>query len=202
MAVPTVGGSLLAQRQVSEEEAAARAKRAIDQQKAAVGLARVTTVMSVSGNRITTINNHGQTEELVVDDNVRVWRGKYSTGLSQLQPGDHIMAHGRRDPSTGRLIVTDIMANWTSFTGSILSVSGSTFRVQVERPASIFTVVYTADTEFQASRAQDIVEGRKIDVAGLVRQDGSIQATTVTVRDKNGLPTQVGQGTRTLPRAR
>jgi len=202
-AITTVGGVLLfAQRQISDEEAAARAKRAVEQQKAAIELARVTHVVSVSGNRITTINSRGQTEELLADDNVRVWRGKYSTGLSQLQPGDRIMARGRKDPSTGRLIVTEIMANWTSFTGSILSISGNTLRVQVERPAGVFTVTYTADTQFQASRPQDILEGGKIDVAGLVEKDGSIQATTVTVRDKNGVPTQMAQGTRTLPRVR
>ena len=120
-----------------------------------------------------------------------------------LQPGDRIMARGRKDPSTGRLIVTEILANWTSFSGSILSVSGSGFRVQVQCcPVSTFNVSYIGDTEFQASRPEDIAVGGKIDVAGLVQKDGSILATTVIVRDSSGMPTRMGQNARTLPRSR
>lgn len=191
---------MFAQREISAEEAAVQAKNAIARQKAALDLVRIANFVAASGNTITTINDRGQSEQLTVDVNVAVWKGKYSRGLQALDPGDRIMARGRKDPGSGKLIVTEIWANWDSFSGTITSVSNNRITVELDRKIlnlkRLAEVTYNEETTFVSSLPEDLLPGRPVTVAGLVMKDGTLKATTVSVFDESGRPVRMPPGAR------
>ena len=112
------------------------------------------------------------------------------------------MLRGRKDPASGKLIVSDIMANWDSFSGTVVSVADKTFVVELDRKnlglARLASVTYDDQTEFSSSAPEDLVSGRGITVAGLVLKDGTLKGTTITVFNQDGSPARVPAGARIL----
>lgn len=197
-----VGNRLFAQRQITAEEAAEQARIAAIRQKAALELVRIGTLAGISGNTLVVVDYRGQSEQLTIDPSVAVWKSKYSRNLQLLQVGDRVMMCGGKDPRSGKLIVTEIWANWDSFSGTIISVSGDRITVELDRKLldlkRLAEVTHIRETVFIDSQPEDLVTGRGITVAGVVMKDGTLQATTITVFDEFGRPVRMAAGARII----
>jgi len=168
-------------------------------------------VASIHGNSLSIINGQGQPEDLLVDENVSIWRGKDFSGVALagqlIQPGDEVKVRGRIDPVTQKLVATLILVNWTFISGTITAAPASVvfppgnmaFEVTPGRQSPVRKIIYSSATEFIESAPEDMAQGSPIDVVGSVLKDGSIQAATVTVYTATGKPTRMDPNTIVIP---
>jgi len=168
-------------------------------------------VTSVEGNNLAIINGQGQPEDLLIDDNVSIWRGKDFSGVALaaqlLQPGDEIKVRGRIDPATQKLVATLILVNWTFISGTVTAApagvvfppGSKAFEVTPGHQAPVRKITYSSATEFVESAPEDMAQGSLIDVVGSVLKDGSVQAATVTVYTATGKPTRMDPNAIIIP---
>lgn len=164
----------------------------------------VGTVEAISRNVIY-VQSGLQLTALSVDDRTEVWKGKVFHDLSQLEVGDDLTARYRTDAS-GKLVADAIWLNIVNVFAVITKAGDNEFEVFTNPnadPQSAYKkedkfVTVDADTTFEASRREDLIQGRNVQVVGLNLKNGTIQATRVTVYEGNR-PVRMGTTPVTLP---
>jgi hypothetical protein len=155
----------------------------------------VGTVQSVSGNTVYINSSGGGPNGLVAlstDARTEVWKGREFHDLSPVTAGDRVAARYHADAS-GNPVIDAMWLNISNISAVITKVTGNTFEVLTNPnadPQSAYrkenkTIEVDVDTTFESSAQEDLIPGRNVQVVGLELGNGAIQATRVTVYDKN-----------------
>ena len=159
------------------------------------------TVTAISGTRIT-VESGSRRITVATDAATEVWKGTISHRISAVEIGDDFSARCRRDAS-GELVAEAIWLNIVNYFGVI---------TKVERTADAFGMLTNpnadpqsaykkkklkvrvdAGTVFEGSAKDDLRSGREVQMIGLDRKDGTIQATHLVVYE-NKRPVRMGPG--------
>lgn len=90
-------------------------------------------VVAISGEVIYATNSQGPLT-VYLDPRADIWKGAHGSSASVLKVGDSLSVKGYLD-NQGRLVVTSLFANITSFDGVITSLGKDAFAVIVQAPA-------------------------------------------------------------------
>ncbi len=128
------------------------------------GMARVAgEVTAVSGPTVTVKSEDGSTVQVFTTDNTRVMKERGPVKVSDLHPGDGLMAVGNLDPATGTLHAAMVMAEdaaqvkamrenlgKTYITGRVTAVNLDDAKMTVERPDHVAqTIGFDESTSFK-----------------------------------------------------
>jgi hypothetical protein len=149
-------------------------------------------VTLVSGDRMVTLN---------VNSNSRLWKGKLLNGDSAITPGDNVVARCVVSAS-GDLNVTSMWINAVAVLGKIVAVAPGRFTDLTNPnadPASAYkkeikTIGFDTDTNFEASKPEDLWPGREVEIIGVSLDAHTIRATKLVVYEgKQPTRMQTGQ---------
>ena len=140
------------------------------------GMGRVAgEVTSVTGATLTVKAEDGNTVQIVTTDNTRVMKDRGPVKVSDLHPGDGLMAFGNLDPATHTLHAAMVMAEdaaqvkamrenlgKTYITGRVTAVDLDNARMTVERPDHVSqTIGFNETTSFKRA-----VRGERTNAGG------------------------------------
>lgn len=128
------------------------------------GMARAAgEITAVAGNTLTVKAEDGTTVQVVTTDNTRVMKDRATVKISELHPGDGLMAVGNLDPATHTLHAAMVMAEdaaqvkamrenlgKTYITGRVTAVDLDDAQMTVERPDHVTqTIGFDETTSFR-----------------------------------------------------
>lgn len=162
----------------------------------ALGIAR-----TITRDRIL-LQTEGRTAVLFANNETKVWRGKWGTALTAVQPGDRLSVRYR--PDSAHPIILELYANITHVWGRITAVASDRFEVDQNYnadPQSGYRrvkrrITFNSDTKFDESAPQDLRVGRDVDIIGL-ETDANVQATRVTIYEDRA-PIRMPAGARVI----
>jgi Domain of unknown function (DUF5666) len=158
---------------------------------------------AVSGDQIE-VRDGRETHLLYSDPATQVWRGKDFHNFSALQIGDHVSVKYRTDAAS-RNVVVELVANRDKVEGPITRVGPGGFQVDENAGADphsgyrrgLRDIVFDSGTRWEESLPEDLKVGRDVFVMGLKLPSGLLQATRVTVYQRNR-PVRMKPGTRVI----
>ena len=148
-------------------------------------------VVAVDRNQVF-LNSAGGGLTLKMTSAVRIWKGEDGAPLSAIRPGDDLALRGVMD-TDGTFVPSEVWVNITALDGMITKLDGSTATIDLVRNDSVRQkkVVKITDktlTDRDGPFKKEYLQvGRVVRVIGLALEDGTIQATRVTVY-VNGKP--------------
>ena len=142
-------------------------------------------VVSVDGDRII-VSGGGGGFTLKLTDSVRIWKGEDGALPGAIQLGDDLAMRGEID-ADGTFVPSEIWVNITALDGVIRKIDGPVVKVDVVRNDSVRQTKLVrvskktmSDTDAPFERKQ-LKVGRVMRVIGLALNDGSVQASRITV---------------------
>jgi hypothetical protein len=117
---------------------------------------------------------------------VRIWKGEDGVPVSAIRLGNDLVMRGERD-SDGTFVPSEIWVNITALDGIVKRIEGSAFTVEVVRNDSVpqvRTVKVTSKTVSGGEapfKREQLQVGRLVRVIGLALEDGTVQASRITV---------------------
>jgi len=142
-------------------------------------------VVAVDRNQIF-VNSANGALTLRMKSSVRIWKGEDGAPIDAIKPGDDLAMRGSMD-SDGTFVPSEIWVNITALDGVIKKLDAPNVEIDVVRNDSIQqtkTVRITGKTlsvKDSPLKREQLQVGRHVRVIGLALEDGTIQASRITV---------------------
>lgn len=147
--------------------------------------AATTVVTGVVGSAVYGHSDRGPIT-VQVDRRLNLWKGQYTRGLTNLEPGDFLCVWGRVGVD-GALWATELAANPYRKIGQVVGLNGASIlmRTDYEKPTASVeltnVLLYDTVSFYKGAQYRDLAVGVTIDVIGDLGRDGVLHGSSVWV---------------------